>query len=104
MFLSKGRLVYLGAASLAEAYFQSLSYHVPANENAADFFIDVVTGSAACAGKDTKPEVSSTDALGCLQDWPPSELRTQRPGLQPRAGAVDELRRVVDAHAAAAAS
>eukprot|EP00455_Lapot_gusevi_P041816 TRINITY_DN4890_c0_g8_i2.p1 TRINITY_DN4890_c0_g8~~TRINITY_DN4890_c0_g8_i2.p1 ORF type:complete len:849 (+),score=265.43 TRINITY_DN4890_c0_g8_i2:115-2661(+) len=40
-----GRLIYMGPRAEASAYFASIGFPVPADENPADFFMDVATGA-----------------------------------------------------------
>jgi len=53
-----------GASTAALPYFICLGFQLPANENPADFFLDVVSGCVAChANPDFQIEV-----IGCMWD------------------------------------
>jgi hypothetical protein len=39
-----GRTAFLGPANKAENYFKLLGFEAPANENPADFYLDVISG------------------------------------------------------------
>ena len=42
-----GRLVYMGPSGLCLPYFETLGFRLPANENPADFCLDIISGSVA---------------------------------------------------------
>ena len=54
-----GRTVFQGASTSALPYFICLGFQLPANENPADFFLDIVSGCVTCqANADFQTEVS----------------------------------------------
>ena len=53
-----GRTVFQGASTSALPYFTCLGFQLPANENPADFFLDIVSGCVTChANADFQTEV-----------------------------------------------
>jgi hypothetical protein len=77
-----GRTVYLGPASGAKPYFQSLGFAMPANENPADWFMDVISGEMPNARiPNFKPEMLFDLWLekGKEQREESSEVRTTGP-------------------------
>ena len=53
-----GRTVFQGASTSALPYFICLGFQLPANENPADFFLDIVSGCVTChANPDFQTEV-----------------------------------------------
>jgi hypothetical protein len=50
-----GRTVFLGPGARALPYFLSLGFDLPANENPADWFLDIISGIVPCR---TNPDFS----------------------------------------------
>ena len=66
LFLGKGgRTVFLGPATAAVPYFISLGFDLPANENPADFCLDIISGIVPCSSRpDFQTEVHHTAVHG----------------------------------------
>ena len=62
--LLKACHVMQGASTAALPYFICLGFQLPANENPADFFLDIVSGCVAChANPDFQIEVNDIFVL-----------------------------------------
>ena len=62
-----GRTVFQGASTSALPYFICLGFQLPANENPADFFLDIVSGCVTChANPDFQTEVRVPLLVLCL--------------------------------------
>ena len=59
-----GRTVFLGPAAATLPYFTSIGFELPANENPADFCLDIISGVVACRGNPGfRPEVEHLKLL-----------------------------------------
>ena len=55
-----GRTMFQGPSRAALPYFEMLGFHLPANENPADFCLDVISGCVASkSNASLRPEVCS---------------------------------------------
>ena len=61
---SNGNVVYSGPQRMAQAYMAFLGFYNQANENLADFLLDVTAG-----GQGSKSDSCCCRSMVCMQEW-----------------------------------